>query len=340
MSMSTTKEAEPGTTAIHIPDDELVRNADRLKGKVVMITGAANGIGKETAVGMGSLGAKIVIGDLDISGAQKTAEEIRNAGGTAHALKCDVTTFDDVVALYDFTLKAFGCVDVVVANAGITENERIGDVKLDANGKPKPLGYKCIRVNLFGVLNTVHLAQHYLTRNRKDNNDLKAVVLLGSMASWLGIPSATQYTASKHAVLGVMRSMHPIYERLNIRIATIHPFFADTAIVSLPVKIFLTGIPLVPVPRIAKAITYAASNPDPATSGCAYLLPDGGEVFKIPKEEFKLGVYKVIDERANALFKAAGGATVPVKLVGKLKVPLLAVIIAAVSWAVYGKYGK
>ncbi|KAF9254512.1 NAD(P)-binding protein, partial [Marasmius fiardii PR-910] len=175
-----------------------------------------------------------------------------------------------------------------------------------------PLGYKCIQVNLFGVLNTVHLAQHYLTRNRKDNNDLKAVVLLGSMASWLGIPSATQYTASKHAVLGVMRSMHPIYERLNIRIATIHPFFAGASLairtlVPLPVKIFLTGIPLVPVPRIAKAITYAASNPDPATSGCAYLLPDGGEVFKIPKEEFKLGVYKVIDERANALSKAAGG---------------------------------
>lgn len=78
---------------------------------------------------------------------------------------------------------------------------------------------------------------------------------------------------------------------------------SDTGIVPLPAKLFLAGIPLTPVPRIAQAIFYVASNPDPATSGCAYLLPDDGPVCMVEKEEFKEGVYKLIDARANRLTK-------------------------------------
>ena len=115
-----------------------------------------------------------------------------------------------------------------------------------------------------------------------------------------------------------MRSLHIPLELKGIRIAVIHPFFAgqaystsafwnyrdtslDTAIVPIPVKLLLAGIPLTPVPRIAGAIFYAATNPNPATNGCAWLLPDNGPVFLVPKEEFKLGVYKMIDDRVNSL---------------------------------------
>jgi hypothetical protein len=77
----------------------------------------------------------------------------------------------------------------------------------------------------------------------------------------------------------------------------------DTAIVPLAAKVFLAGIPLTPVSRIAGAIFYSATNPDPETSGCAWLLPDDGPVFLVPREEFKMGVYKMIDERANSLLK-------------------------------------
>ncbi|KAG7098317.1 hypothetical protein E1B28_000278 [Marasmius oreades] len=327
-------------TAIHIPDDELFRYAGSLRDKVVVITGASAGIGKETATKLGAYGAKVVIGDLDFSGSEKTVEEIRKNGGKAFVLKCDVTVFDDIVALYEFAMDKFGAVDIVIPNAGVTEIGRLGDVRFDENGKPKALGFKTIQVNLIGVLNTLHLAQYYLLKNRKDRTDLKAVILLGSVASWLGLPGGAQYTASKHAVLGLMRSMHPVYERMGIRIATIHPFFADTAIVPVPVKIFLSGIPLVPIPRIAGAIIYAASNPDRAASGCAYMVLDDGPVFRIPKEEFKLGVYKMIDERSNALFKAVGGMVRLVRAIRKMKVPLVGVVVAIVSWGLYGRFGK
>lgn len=68
-------------------------------------------------------------------------------------------------------------------------------------------------------------------------------------------------------------------------------------------KVILAGIPLATVPRIAGAIFYAATDPDMGTNGSAWLIPDDGNVFLVPKEEFKMGVYKMIDERANALLK-------------------------------------
>ncbi|KAF8971278.1 hypothetical protein BDZ97DRAFT_1724500 [Flammula alnicola] len=125
----------------------------------------------------------------------------------------------------------------------------------------------------------------------------------------MGIPMGEMYSGSKHAVLGVMRALHPILEVKGIRVGCIHPFFADTAIVPTPVKLFLAGIPLTPVPRVAGAIFYAATDPDMATNGSAYLLLDDGPVFLVPKEEFKEGVYKMIDDRSNAVRGALSGAT-------------------------------
>jgi hypothetical protein len=59
---------------------------------------------------------------------------------------------------------------------------------------------------------------------------------------------------------------------------------------------------MLPVPRIAGAIFYSATDPDPATNASSWLLPDDGPVWLIEKEQFRFGVYKMIDERANAVF--------------------------------------
>lgn len=75
----------------------------------------------------------------------------------------------------------------------------------------------------------------------------------------------------------------------------------DTAILPVAVKLILAGLPMTPVPRVAGAIFYASTEPNPETSGSAWLLPDDGPVFLVPKEAFKLGVYKMIDDRINSL---------------------------------------
>lgn len=124
-----------------------------------------------------------------------------------------------------------------------------------------------------------------------------------------------------------MRSLDASFAAKGIRIASIHPFFAGlcylsveyyffrcrlmrhccislpaTSIVPVSVQQKLAGIPLTPVPRIAGTIFYAASHPDPATSGAAFWVPDGGApTFMIPREEFKPGVYGLIDRKSNAM---------------------------------------
>ncbi|KAF8629223.1 hypothetical protein AX17_005806 [Amanita inopinata Kibby_2008] len=288
-----------------IPDDYLFQYASRTKDKVVLITGAANGIGRETALQFAAHGAKVVIGDLDVTGAKKVVNEIERAGGNAIYRECNVTRWDEQVDLFESAMSTFGSVDIVVPNAGISEAAPFTSVKLEA-GRPVKPKLSTIDVNLVGTLYTTHLAQHYLILNKKPGQ-LKAVVLIGSMASWLSLPRGELYAASKHAVLGLMRSISITFAMQDIRTACIHPFFADTAIVPIPVKVFLAGLPLATVPRIAGAIFYAATNPDPATSGSAWLIPDDGPVFMVPKEEFKFGVYEMIDKRANALLKTASG---------------------------------
>ncbi|KAG6829700.1 hypothetical protein H0H87_010502 [Tephrocybe sp. NHM501043] len=291
-----------------ISDGELYAYTSRLNDRVVVITGAANGIGRETALQLASYGAKVVIGDLDVAGAEKTVRDIEGAGGIAVSRKCNVTIWDDQVALFELAIAKFGVVDVVVPNAGVTEIGSYHKVAFQG-GKPIKPDTRTIDVNLFGVIYTTHLALHYLSVKRGVNDDtLKAVVLVGSMASWLGIPHGAMYAASKHAVLGLMRSLYPEFALNNIRIATIHPFFADTKIVPIPIKLFLAGIPLAPVPRVAGAIIHAATNPDPETNGVAFLLSDDGPVFMVPREEFKLGVYKMIDDRKNGLLRTKAGA--------------------------------
>ena len=91
--------------------------------------------------------------------------------------------------------------------------------------------------------------------------------------------------------------------RWYVHCSTLTKFSIDTAIVPFAAKVVLAGIPLTPVPRIAGAIFHAASNPDPETNGCAWLLLDNGPLFRVKPDEFKQGVYGMIDDRANGSLK-------------------------------------
>lgn len=235
-------------------------------------------------------------------------QSIEDVLGPSQAVccRCDVTVWDDMIALYELGMKEYGTIDIVVANAGVgAASGPFTSIKFDPDGKPLAPNLTTLNVNLIGTLYTTHLALHYLTLNRPDPKSLKAVVLIGSMASWFGIPRGEIYSASKHAVLGFMRALHPSLEAQHIRISVIHPWFADTGILTTPLKIMLAGIPLTPVSRIAGAIFYSATDPDWGTNGCAWLLTHDGPVLLIRKEEFKEGVYKMIDERSNRLTRYA-----------------------------------
>ncbi|KAL1745664.1 hypothetical protein HDZ31DRAFT_35824 [Schizophyllum fasciatum] len=291
-----------------IQDSDLLAYVERLRDKVLVITGGANGIGKQTVLEAAKYGAKIVIGDRDRASAQDVANTIVRAGGQAYAAACDVTDYAQQTAVFELALERFGSVDIVVACAGVTEMGGFDRIKTDAKGRPLPPNLATLDVDLIGSLYTAHLAIHYLQLKRADYTSLKSLVILGSIASWQAIPGGPLYTASKHALFGVLRSLHPTLQVNNIRISCVQPFFADTAIVPSYVKAFLAGIPLTPVPRVAATILHSAADPREDTNGCAWALLDDGPVIRVNEGQFKLGVYGELDKRFNALNNGVKGA--------------------------------
>ncbi|KAI0293436.1 hypothetical protein BC826DRAFT_383116 [Russula brevipes] len=286
---------------IPITDDQLFTFAKRVEGKVVVITGAASGIGREAALTFAKYGSNIVIGDIDATSGKAVVNAIRKDGGKAEFIKCDVTKWNEQVALFDLAMERFGAVDVVIPNAGINESEQVcwGNLKF-MDGKPAEPELLTLKVNMVGVLYTAHLGVYYMKRDRPAGA-WKSLVMIGSMASWVGLFTAQQYTASKHGVLGLMRSLDSVLAGEDIRIACIHPWFTETNIFDWQVRVLTAGMPLTPVARVAGAIFRAASDPDPATSGCPWLLPDDGPVLLLEKESLREGVYAMLNDRARRI---------------------------------------
>lgn len=101
-----------------------------LQDKVAIITGAAQGIGKATALLFAQHGAKVVVTDIQLEKAKETVSEINANNGEAIALKVDITSAEDVEQVFEQTLATYGKVDIVVNNAGFMDNfSPVGDVQ-------------------------------------------------------------------------------------------------------------------------------------------------------------------------------------------------------------------
>lgn len=253
-------------------------------------------------------------------------EEIKKAGGEATFLQTNVMEYSSLTALFQHAIQKYGKLDVVVPCAGITESTNtVGVIRLDENGVPKQPNLKTVEINLLSVMNTTHLALHYLKLDGSKNPKgipledldpstvpapdptapLKSIVLIGSIASIQGIPGGPNYSAAKHGVAGFMGAMHLACRVKGIHIGTVCPWFADTAIVPASVKVALAGIPKVPIPRIAGAIIRCATDPDWLNSSALWTIPDGGTVFRINRELLNEGVYKLLNNRLLRLGRPA-----------------------------------
>jgi len=241
-----------------------------------------------------------------------------------------VLSWDEQVSLFELAIKTFGAVDVVVVNAGVSEIGNFEKVSV-SNGRPVKPQLKTLEINLVAALYTAHCAVHYLPQKQVPG-ELKSVVLLGSMASWLPIPNGEMYSAAKHGLLGFARSIHPFLVRQGIRISIIHPWFADTPIVPFVAKVALAGLPMVPLDRIAKTIFISATDPDMSTSGSAYVMLDDGLAMRLEPEMIRAGVYKVMESRAAFVEKSLTRAKVWAdlwRLVGrKVAVVLIPLLIS------------
>ena len=243
-------------------------------GQVAMVTGAANGIGRATALAFATEGLKVVVSDVDTAGGEETVQLIRNTGGEACFIRCDVARDAEVRALMEGTLAAYGRLDYAFNNAGIEiEKGRLAEgaeAEFDA----------IMGVNVKGVwLCMKHQIPLILAQGGG------AIVNTASVAGLGAAPKMSIYAASKHAVIGLTKSAAIEYAKKKLRVNAVCPAVIDTdmfrrAYEADPKKAEFAAA-MHPVGRIgrveevAAAVLYLCSDAAGFTTGHA-LAVDGG----------------------------------------------------------------
>jgi NAD(P)-dependent dehydrogenase (short-subunit alcohol dehydrogenase family) len=247
----------------------------RLKNKVAVITGAGSGIGRESALLFAQEGAKVVAVDLNDKAAQDTVRDVTAAGGTATAVRADVSKNADCENMIRVAEKTYGALHVLFNNAGImdsrddtaeTTDEAVWDLTMAVNLKSVFLGCK-----------------HGIPALRRAGggsiiNTASVVALMGSAAAQVA------YTASKGAILSLSRELAAIHAREKIRVNALCPGPLRT---ELLMKFLDTDVKkqrrLVHIPigrfgeskEIAKAALFLASDDSSYTTGSTFVV-DGG----------------------------------------------------------------
>ncbi|EXJ86767.1 hypothetical protein A1O3_03721 [Capronia epimyces CBS 606.96] len=225
-----------------------------LKGRTILITGGANGIGRQTVLLLHGYGANVIVGDLDVARGESLLEEI---GGAGLFQKTDVTNWESLRALFEAAKAKYGAIDAVLANAGVPERPPfLFDETLDENGLLKEPDFRLIDINVNGVMRTAKLALHYFAKSPTPGG---ALVITGSAASYFASPPIVRYGAAKHALLGLLRAAAAMTKPANVRVNLVAPWMTATEFSSETSEIW-GDLPLNTAQEVAEALCVAAAD--------------------------------------------------------------------------------
>jgi len=182
------------------------------KDKVVLVTGAASGIGKGIAEAFGAEGAALVLGDIDGEKLAKTSEELKAMGARVFSLRGNIANVDDANALVDLAKNSFNRLDVVVNNAGVV------DRFLPVGEMSDELWDQVIGVNLTGPMYTSRRAIPMMIEQKGG-----VIINISSVAGIGGAFAGAAYTASKHGLIGLTRNTAWMYGPQGIRCVAVAP---------------------------------------------------------------------------------------------------------------------
>jgi len=196
---------------------------NRLDGKIALLSGAARGIGAETARKMAEAGAAVVIGDVLVDRARETAKEIADAGGKALAIALDVTTEQSWTAAVAAATKQFGKLDILVNNAGVFLGKDFMDATMEEWSR-------LVAVNMTGVWLGTKACAPALAESGKTSRHGSAIVNLASIAGIVGSQLDPLYSMTKGGVTLFTKSTALAFGRKGwkIRVNSIHPGVIET----------------------------------------------------------------------------------------------------------------
>jgi len=215
-----------------------------LTGRTAVITGGAQGIGLAIAHTFASQGARIVIGDLDGTKAKEAAEDM---GSEALGVQCDVTSSSDVARLLHTATDAFGSLDIMVNNAGITRDatmRKMTEEQFD----------DVIRVHLRGCWNGTRQAAAIMRESGGGS-----IINLSSISGKVGFIGQTNYSAAKAGIVGLTKAAAKEVAHVGVRINAIQPGLIRTAMTeALPQKAWDQKMAEIPMQRAGEPAEVAS----------------------------------------------------------------------------------
>lgn len=256
------------------------RATRELQGKVALITGAARGQGRSHALRLAAAGAYIIAVDLcgpmrgvgypsaTVADLAETQRLVEKAGGQIHARQADVRDLRQMEAVVSDGLKVFGRLDIVVANAGLCTMNRLWEITPEQWADT-------IDTNLTGVWHTVRCAIPSMIKQSAGGS----IILISSTAGTRGLPFLGHYSASKHAVIGLMRTLANELGEFFIRANAISPTGVDTAMGHDPeMERFMDTYPvLAPVLRGGNALPVPRIDPGDVSDAVLWLAGPGSQ---------------------------------------------------------------